>query len=99
MAYTKKCKNILPYPTIEWQNLHNVEDYASFTEYMYAAINSQQFEFVCEESVNVKDFFCQEDKKRVLIIKYDDLGIEDEQIKTTTDNPRYCKEKFDKKFR
>lgn len=99
MAATVKCKKIIPYPNEEWSKYHNREDYSDITEFLIAAINAKEFFFFCEEPISVKTFFCQDDKRRVLIIKYDDLGIEDEQIKTTTDNPRYCKEKFDKKFK
>lgn len=99
MASTVKCKNIMPYPTEEWSKNHNREDYGNISEFLIEAINAKEFFFFCEERVSVKSFFCQDDKRRVLIIKYDDLGIEDERIMTTTDNPRYCKEKFDKKFK
>lgn len=99
MAAVGKCKNILTIPSEEWMKSHNIEDYNDAYEVMVAAINTRDFVFICEDEVPIKEFFCQENKRDVLIVKYDDLGIEDERIVTTTDNPRYCKEKFDKKFR
>ncbi|MCQ2097564.1 MAG: hypothetical protein MJY87_06425 [Fibrobacter sp.] len=99
MASVTKCKNIVPFPTKSWTDYHKLEDFNDIGEFMLAAINSKNFEFACDEGVIEKRFFCQDDRKRVLIIKYDDLGIEDDQIITTTDNPRYCKDKFDKKFK
>lgn len=98
MAAAEKCRNIKPIPSDEWMDFH-AEDYKNWTDFMMAAIKAGEFFLMCEGRVPIKKFFCQDDKERVLIVKYDDLGIEDGLIRTTTDNPRYCKDKFDKKFK
>ena len=98
MASVSRCRNITPIPSDEWME-HHSKDYKKWTDFMIDVIEAGDFFLMCEERVPIKEFFCQDDKSRVIIVKYDDLGIEDELIRTTTDNPHYCKDKFDEKFK
>lgn len=99
MVSINKCKNIIPFPTERWYKYHKREDYTDGLEYIIDVIKSKEYKLFCADAVTRKEYFCQNDKKHVLIIKYDDLGIEDESLIIRTNNQRYCKEKFDKKFK
>lgn len=98
MASVSRCRSITPVPSDEWIEYRS-KDYKNWTDFMMDVIKARDFILTCEERVPIKEIFCQDDKMRILIVKYDDLGIEDELIRTSTDNPHYCKEKFDKKFK
>lgn len=99
MAAVSKCESIISVLSKRWLENVNHADYSNFMLYRAAGLRTGEFEFVCENPIPVKQFFCQDDKRHLLVVKFDDLGIEDEQIHTTTNNPRFCKEKFDKKFK